>query len=61
MQKIVAKFPNNINETGWACSKGQAWKAIEDRLLKSCYLGRDNHNWKISTRKQRTDVGNIPS
>jgi hypothetical protein len=40
-----------------AYTKGQAWKAIEDRLLKSCYMSRDDHNWKIKTRKQRTDVG----
>jgi hypothetical protein len=26
-------------------------------LLKPCYLGRDDHAWKIRTRKQRTDVG----
>ena len=30
---------------------------IEDGFLKPCYLGRDNHNWKIRTRKRRTDVG----
>jgi len=22
-----------------------------------CYLGRGDHNWKIRTRKQKTDVG----
>jgi hypothetical protein len=27
------------------------------RLLKSCYLSREDHNQKIETRKQRTDVG----
>jgi hypothetical protein len=37
--------------------QGQTWKAIGDRLLKPCYLNRDNHNRKIRTRKQRTDVG----
>jgi hypothetical protein len=31
--------------------------AIGNRLLKPCYLSRDDHNWKIRTRKQRTDVG----
>ena len=36
---------------------GRAWKAIGDRLLKPCYLGRGDHNRKIRTRKQRTDVG----
>jgi hypothetical protein len=34
-----------------------AWKAIGDRLLKSCYLSRGDHNRKNTTRKQRTDVG----
>ena len=35
----------------------QAWKAIGDGLLKRCYLRGDDHNQKIRTRKQRTDVG----
>jgi hypothetical protein len=35
----------------------RAWKAIEDRLLKPCYLSRVDHNREIRTRKQRTDVG----
>ena len=35
-----------------AYTGGRAWKAIRDRLLKPCYLGRGDHN-----RKQRTDVG----
>ena len=34
-----------------------AWKSIGDRLLGPCYLSRDDHNLKIRTRKQRTDVG----
>ena len=34
-----------------------AWKAVRNRLLKPYYLSRDDHNRKISTRKQRTDVG----
>ena len=34
-----------------------AWKAIGNRLLKSCYLSWGDHNRKIRTRKQRTDVG----
>ena len=74
MQKRVAKFANNINESVWetlaqrrliaricallkAYTGGRAWKAIGDRLLKKCYLSRDDHNRKIRTRKQRTDVG----
>ena len=30
---------------------------IRDRLLKPYYLSMDDHNGKIRTRKQRTDVG----
>ena len=40
-----------------AYTGGRAWKATGDRLLKPCYLGRGDHNWKIRTRKQKTDVG----
>jgi len=40
-----------------AYSGRRAWKAIGDRLLKPCYLSRGDHNRKIRTRKQRTDVG----
>jgi hypothetical protein len=36
---------------------GWAWKAIGDRLLKPCYLSREDHNRKITTRKQRKDIG----
>jgi len=36
---------------------GWVWKAIGDRLLKSCYVSREGHNRKIRARKQRTDVG----
>ena len=28
-----------------------------DRLLNLCYLSREDHNQKIKTRKQGTDVG----
>ena len=35
---------------------GRAWKEIGDRVLKQCYLSRDDHNGKLKTRKQRTDV-----
>jgi hypothetical protein len=34
----------------------RAWKAISDRLQKSCYLSRVNHDRKIRSRKQKTDV-----
>ena len=40
-----------------AYSGRRAWKAIGERLLKTCYLSGDDYNWKIRTRKQRTDVG----
>jgi hypothetical protein len=33
------------------------WKAIGERLQRSCYLIRDDHDWKIRTKKQRTDIG----
>jgi len=35
----------------------RAWKAIGDRLQAPSYLSRVNHHWKISARKQRTDIG----
>jgi len=40
-----------------AYTRRRAWKAIGNRLLKPCYPSRDDHNRKIRTRKQRTDVG----
>jgi hypothetical protein len=40
-----------------AYTEGSAWKAIGDRIPKPCYLSRDDHNRKIGTSKQRTDVG----
>ena len=40
-----------------AYTGGRAWKATRARLLKPCYLSSDDHNRKIRTRKQRTDVG----
>jgi hypothetical protein len=40
-----------------AYTGGWAWKEIGNRLLKPCYLSRGDYNWKIRTRKQRTDVG----
>jgi hypothetical protein len=35
----------------------RAWEAIGDRILRLCYLSREDHNCKIRTRKQRTDIG----
>jgi hypothetical protein len=40
-----------------AYTSEQASKAIEERLQGPCYLSRDDHDWKIRTRKQRTDIG----
>ena len=34
-----------------------AWKAIDDILLKPCYLSSEDHTQKIRTRKERTYVG----
>jgi len=38
---------------------GRAWKAIEDRILKPCYLIREDHNRKITTKVNV--LVNIPS
>jgi hypothetical protein len=35
----------------------RAWKAIGERLQGPCYLSMDDHDRKIRTRKQRTDIG----
>jgi len=35
----------------------RAWKAIGDRLHAPSYLSRVDHHWKITARKQRTDIG----
>jgi hypothetical protein len=40
-----------------AYTGGLAWKAEGDGLLKPCYLGMDDHNRKIRTKQQRSDVG----
>jgi len=68
--KRAAKFSDNMSRVGklWhsecaifkAYTGGRAWKVIGDRLLKPCYLSRDNHNQKINTSKKkerRRDVG----
>jgi hypothetical protein len=34
-----------------------AWKAIGDRLERPCYLSRVDHDRKIRSRKQKTDIG----
>jgi hypothetical protein len=35
----------------------RAWKAIGERLQRPCYLSRVDHDRKIRSRKQRTDIG----
>jgi len=34
-----------------------AWKPIGDRLHRPHYLSRVDHEWKIRSRRQRTDIG----
>jgi hypothetical protein len=41
-----------------ACTGEPAWKAISDRLQKSCYLSRVNHERKIRCRKQNSPGAN---
>jgi hypothetical protein len=36
---------------------GKTWKARGERLLKPCYLSREDYNRKIRARKQITYVG----
>jgi hypothetical protein len=40
-----------------AYTGNRAWEAIRDRILRPCYLSREDHSCKIRTRKQRTDIG----
>jgi hypothetical protein len=40
-----------------AYTGNQASEAIGDRILRPCYLSREDHNCKIRTRKQRTNIG----
>jgi hypothetical protein len=39
-----------------AYTRTPVWKAAGDSLLRPCYLRRDEHSWKVRSRKQRTDV-----
>jgi hypothetical protein len=39
----------------------RAWKAIGDSLLRPCYLSRVDHDRKIRSRKQNTDIGKYSS
>jgi hypothetical protein len=38
-----------------------AWKTIGDRLQRPCYLSRVDHDRKIRSRKQKTDIGKYSS
>jgi hypothetical protein len=40
-----------------AYSGERAWKAIGDRLQRPHYLSRVDYEWKIRSRRQRTDTG----
>jgi hypothetical protein len=40
-----------------AYSGERAWKAIGDRSQRPHYLSRVHHEWKIRSRRQRTDIG----
>jgi hypothetical protein len=35
----------------------RAWKAMGDRLQSPCYLSRVDHDRKIRSRKEKTDIG----
>jgi hypothetical protein len=45
----------------WALFKAymreSAWEAIGDRLQRPCYLSRVDHDRKIRSRKQRSNIG----
>jgi len=43
-----------------AYSGERAWKAIADRLQRPHYLSRVDHERKIRSRRQRTDIGKYP-
>jgi hypothetical protein len=55
--------PIDLYQTQWSCSLSKAytgrraWEATGSRLLRPCYLRRENHDRKIRSRKQRTDIG----
>jgi hypothetical protein len=40
-----------------AYKRERAWETIGDRLQRPCYLSRGDHDKKIRSRKQRTDIG----
>ena len=48
---------NRLNISIMERSVSRAWKEIRDGLQAPSYLSRVDHNWKIGTRTQRTDIG----
>jgi hypothetical protein len=57
-QKKSCKFHKSSSEgTAKNVTGERAWKAIGERLQEPCYLSRDDHDRKIRSRKQRTDIG----
>jgi hypothetical protein len=60
VQRRAAKFANNADQTGWGSLAERRMVsplcAIEDRLLRPCYMSREDHNQKIRTRTQRTGI-----
>ena len=52
-QRLIARICTLFK----AHTRRRAWKATGNRLLKPSYVSRDDHNQKIRTRKQKTDVG----
>jgi hypothetical protein len=39
----------------------RSWKAVGDRLQRPCYLRRVDHDRKVRSRKQKTDIGKYSS
>jgi hypothetical protein len=52
-RRLVSRFCALLK----AYTGNRAWEAIGDRILRPCYLSREDHNCKIRNRKQRTDIG----
>jgi hypothetical protein len=66
VQNIAAKFAHHRNdsnrETLTQCRKiaricERTWKTIGDRSQRPCYPSRFDHERKIRSRKQKTDIG----
>jgi hypothetical protein len=72
VQNVAAKFAHHRNYSNWEtltrrrdsshiCSLQsvhgeRGWNAIGDILQRPCYLNRVDHNRKIRSRKQKTDI-----